>query len=224
MIEKVKQTTSEKLLLILFIILGMIALYIFVILPQKCLFVKNHDPKEINFKNPENIAILNVNCGNIIIKLYPDISPKSVKRFKMLIASGKYDGIAFHRVIKNVLVQSGDLEFGKKDNVDYLYIGTGKSGYGTIKSELNDEIEFKVGTVGMARTNKLDLSLINNTKGFLTEYSMTTASEDMAEIFSFLMAEKKKLEDIILNDPVLNKKTIFLKNAILKIDNNFKFN
>ena len=156
MIEKVKQTTSEKLLLILFIILGMIALYIFVILPQKCLFVKNHDPKEINFKNPENIAILNVNCGNIIIKLYPDISPKSVERFKMLITSGKYNNIAFHRVIKNVLVQSGDLEFGKKENVNYLYIGTGKSGYGTIKSELNDKIEFKVGTVGMARTNKLN--------------------------------------------------------------------
>ena len=156
MIEKVKQTTSEKLLLVLLIILGIITFYIFVILPQKCLFIKNYDPKEISFKNPKNIAVLNVNCGNIIIKLYPDISPKSVERFKMLIASGKYDGIAFHRVIKNVLVQSGDLEFGKKDNVNYLYIGTGKSGYGTIKSELNDEIEFKVGTVGMARTNKFN--------------------------------------------------------------------
>ena len=156
MIEKVKQTTSEKLLLVLFIILGMIALYIFVILPQKCLFVKNYDPKKIIFKNPENIAVLNVNCGNIIIKLYPDISPKSVERFKMLIASGKYDDIAFHRVIKNVLVQAGDLEFGKKDNVNYLYIGTGKSGFGTINSELNDETEFKAGTVGMARTNKLN--------------------------------------------------------------------
>ena len=156
MIEKVKQTTSEKLLLVLFIILGIIAFYIFVILPQKCLFIKNYDPKEISFKNPKNIAVLNVNCGNIIIKLYPDISPKSVERFKMLIASGKYDGIAFHRVIKNVLVQSGDLEFGKKDNLDYLYVGTGKSGYGTISSELNDKIEFKIGTVGMARTNKLN--------------------------------------------------------------------
>ena len=156
MIEKVKQTTSEKLLLVLLIILGIITFYIFVILPQKCLFIKNYDPKEISFKNPKNIAVLNVNCGNIIIKLYPDISPKSVERFKMLIASGKYDGIAFHRVIKNVLVQSGDLEFGKKDNVDYLYIGTGKSGYGTIGSELNNEIEFKVGTVGMARTNKFN--------------------------------------------------------------------
>ena len=156
MIEKVKQTTSEKLLLVLFIILGMIALYIFVILPQKCLFVKNYDPKKIFFKNPENIAVLNINCGNIIIKLYPNISPKSVERFKMLVASGKYDNIAFHRVIKNVLVQSGDLEFGTKDNFQYLYIGSGKSGYGTINSELNDKIDFKVGTVGMARTKKLN--------------------------------------------------------------------
>ena len=73
-------------------------------------------------------------------------------------------------------------------------------------------------------TNKLDLSLINNTKGFLTEYSMSTASEDMAEIFSFLMIKNKKLENIILNDPVLYKKTLFLKNEVLKIDDNYKFN
>ena len=156
MIEKVKQTTSEKLLLILFIILGFIAFYIFVILPQKCLFIKNYDPQEIRFDNPENIAVLNVNCGNVIIKLYPDTSPKSVERFRMLINSGKYNDIAFHRVIKNVIVQAGDLEFGKKDNLNYLYIGTGKSGFGTIKSELNDEIEFNAGTVGMARTNNLN--------------------------------------------------------------------
>ena len=156
MIEKVKQTTSEKLLLILFIVLGIIAFYIFVILPQKCLFIKNYDPQEIRFDKPENIAVLNVNCGNVIIKLYPDTSPKSVERFRMLINSGKYNNIAFHRVIKNVIVQAGDLEFGKKDNLNYLYIGTGKSGFGTIKSELNDETEFKAGTVGMARTNKLN--------------------------------------------------------------------
>ena len=156
MIEKVKQTTSEKLLLILFIVLGIIAFYIFVILPQKCLFIKNYDPQEIRFDKPENIAVLNVNCGNVIIKLYPDTSPKSVERFRMLINSGKYNNIAFHRVIKNVIVQAGDLEFGKKDNLNYLYIGTGKSGFGTIKSELNDKTEFKAGTVGMARTNKLN--------------------------------------------------------------------
>ena len=85
MIEKVKQTTSEKLLLVLFIILGILAIYIFVILPQKCLFIKDYDPKKISFKNPENIVVLNVDCGNIIIKLYPKVSTKTVQRFKMLI-------------------------------------------------------------------------------------------------------------------------------------------
>ena len=156
MIEKVKQTTSEKLLLALFIILGILAIYIFFILPQKCLFIKDYNPKELTFKNPKNIVVLNVDCGNVIIELYPENSPKSVNRFKMLISTGKYNDIAFHRVIKDVLVQSGDLEFGKKDNYNYLYIGTGKSGYGTLKSELNEKIEFVTGTVGLARTSKLD--------------------------------------------------------------------
>ena len=72
-------------------------------------------------------------------------------------------------------------------------------------------------------SDRLGLSLIDNTKGFLTEYSMSTASEDMAEIFSFLMTDKNKLSNIILRDPVLNIKISFLKNEIKKIDNNFKF-
>ena len=156
MIEKVKQTLSEKLLLALFIVLGMVAIYIFFILPQKCLFIRDYNPKEISFKDPKNIAVLNVDCGNVIIELFPENSPKSVERFKMLISLGKYNNIAFHRVIKDVLVQSGDLEFGEKDNYNYLYIGTGKSGYGTLKSELSDKIEFVTGTVGLARTNKLN--------------------------------------------------------------------
>ena len=74
----------------------------------------------------------------------------------MLIKSGMYNDVAFHRVIKNVLVQSGDLQFGKKDNLDYTYIGTGKSGYGSIKSELNKKFEFKKGSVALARTDKLN--------------------------------------------------------------------
>lgn len=156
MIEKVKQTLSEKLLLALFIVLGIVAIYIFFILPQKCLFIKDYNPKEMSFEKPKNIVVLNIDCGNVIIELFPENSPKSVERFKMLISLGKYNNIAFHRVIKDVLVQSGDLEFGKKDNYNYLYIGTGKSGYGTLKSELSEKIEFVTGTVGLARTNKLN--------------------------------------------------------------------
>jgi len=156
MIEEIRQTTSEKLLLGFFIILGIIAFYIFIILPQKCLFIVDYDPKKLSFNNPKNIALLNVECGNVIIELYPDISPKSVERFKMLIQSDKYNNIAFHRVIKNVLVQAGDLEFGEKDNINYAYIGSGKSGFGTIKSEFNKTFRFEEGTVAMVRLNKKD--------------------------------------------------------------------
>jgi len=154
MIKKLKQTLSEKILLVFIVFLTVIFFGSFITMKNKCLFVKNHDPKKLNFENPKNIAILNSYCGNVIIELYPDISPKSVKRFKMLIESGEYNNVAFHRVIKNVLVQAGDLEFGKKSNLNYAYIGTGKSGYGTIKSELDNRFDFLIGTVGLARTDK----------------------------------------------------------------------
>ena len=72
-------------------------------------------------------------------------------------------------------------------------------------------------------STKSNLSMIKDTKGFLTEYSMSTASEDMAEIFSFLMTDKSKVNEIILQDNIISKKVSFLKNEILKIDNNFKF-
>ena len=114
MIKKLKQTVSEKILLIFIIVLTIIFFGSFITIKNKCLFVKNYDPKKLNFEIPENIAVMNVYCGNVIIELYPNISPQSVKRFKMLIKSGEYNNVAFHRVIKNVLVQAGDLEFGKK--------------------------------------------------------------------------------------------------------------
>ena len=154
MIKKLKQTLSEKILLLFLIALTIIFFGSLITMKNKCLFIKNYDPKKLNFENPKNIAILNSYCGNVIIELYPDISPKSVKRFKMLIESGEYNNVAFHRVIKNVLVQAGDLEFGKKSNLNYAYIGTGKSGYGTIKSELDNRFDFLIGTVGLARTDK----------------------------------------------------------------------
>ena len=56
----------------------------------------------------------------------------------------------------------------------------------------------------------------------LTEYSMSTASEDMAEIFSFLMTDKKLLE-ISKKDLIINKKISFLKEELLKIDGKFRF-
>tara|TARA_B110000003_G_scaffold140065_1_gene141661 strand:- start:90 stop:734 length:645 start_codon:yes stop_codon:yes gene_type:complete len=154
MIKKIKASKSEKIILIFIVLLLTTTLGTYFVIKNECLFIKNFDPKNIEFKNSSNIAILNAPCGNVIIELYPEVSPNSVKRFITLIKSNAYDNVAFHRVIKNKLVQAGDLEFGKKDTLDYGKIGTGKSGLGTIKSEIDNEFNYVKGSVGLARTFK----------------------------------------------------------------------
>jgi len=156
MIKKIKASRSEKIIFIFVVVLAIFSLSSFFLIKNKCLFVKNYDPQKINFNDKRNIAILNVTCGNVIIELYPNISPKAVKRFKELVRSEAYDNIAFHRVIKDTLVQAGDLEFGKKGNLDYGKIGTGKSGLGTISSEIDTPFSFEKGSVALARTQKYD--------------------------------------------------------------------
>ena len=154
MIKKIKASRSEKIILIFIITLALFSFGSFFYIKNKCLFIKNYDPKKITFDNPKNIAILNVPCGNVIIELYPEISPNAVKRFETLVRSKSYDDVAFHRVIKDVIVQAGDLEFGKKESIDYGKIGTGKSGLGTISSEINTPFNFDKGSVGLARTRR----------------------------------------------------------------------
>jgi len=156
MIKKIKASLFDKLTLTFLMLLAIFTLSFIIIINNKCLFIKNFDPQKIDFTKPENIVVMNVECGNVIIELYPNVSPKAVNRFKNLIQSNSYDNVAFHRVIKDKLVQAGDLEFGKKNQLDYGKIGTGKSGLGTIKSEINAQFDFNRGSVGLARTLKYD--------------------------------------------------------------------
>ena len=156
MINKIKITKSERIILLFIVLLGVFSLGSLLIIKNKCLFVKNYNPDEIQFNNKKNIAVLNANCGNVIIELYPDISPNAVERFKTLIRSGAYDDAAFHRVVENKLIQAGDLEFGKRENLDYGKVGTGKSGLGLIKSEIDADFKYKRGSVGLSRTFQMD--------------------------------------------------------------------
>ncbi len=73
-------------------------------------------------------------------------------------------------------------------------------------------------------SDRLGLSILRENEGFITEYSMSTPSEDMAEVFSFLMVNKKIIENRALKDPILNKKIFLIKKNILKIHENFNFN
>ena len=66
-------------------------------------------------------------------------------------------------------------------------------------------------------TDKVGLDTYKKTEGFFTEYSRSTASEDMAEVFSHLMIGL----NLNNSDPILEKKIQFIRNNLLKIDKNF---
>ena len=172
-------------------ILAIFSLTSYIVIKNRCLFVKNYNPNDIQFSNPENIAILNAPCGNVIIELYPDVSPNAVERFKTLIRANRYDDVAFHRVIENKLVQAGDLEFGRKNSLDYEKIGTGQSGLGTINSELEGEFSFTKGSVGLARTFR------NNTED--SQFFIILADEPLYE------GEYTPVGRVIYGVKVLNK-------------------
>ena len=156
MLKKIKQSKSEKLLLIFLILLAIFSLISFTLIKNKCLFVEKVNLNDLSFSSAENIVILNVPCGDVVIELFPSISPNSVERFKKFVKNKEYDNVAFHRVVKNFLVQAGDLEFGRKDNINYTYIGSGRSKYDLIKPETDKPFEFKRGTLAFAKSKNGD--------------------------------------------------------------------
>ncbi|NPA66131.1 MAG: peptidylprolyl isomerase [Epsilonproteobacteria bacterium] len=53
-------------------------------------------------------VVLETTKGNIELELYPDVAPKAVENFVTHVKEGYYNGVVFHRVIKNFMIQSGD--------------------------------------------------------------------------------------------------------------------
>jgi len=62
-----------------------------------------------NVQNPNNpLVVLETTKGTLKIELYPKIAPLAVENFMTHIQDGYYNGIAFHRIIKNFMIQGGD--------------------------------------------------------------------------------------------------------------------
>ena len=102
----------------------------------------------------ENIMILQLKDGDVIIELFNDIAPNHVERFKKLSEEKKYDGVVFHRVIDGFMAQSGDVQFGNinNENYDLKRAGTGGSKYADLKSEFSS-LPHERGTLSMARSS-----------------------------------------------------------------------
>ena len=101
-------------------------------------------------------AVLHTNHGPVELELYDEDAPKTVEKFRKLAGDGFYDGVIFHRVIKDFMIQGGDP----------TGTGTGGPGY-TFEDEFNDR-KVARGALAMANAGP-------NTNG--SQFFIVTTSE-----------------------------------------------
>lgn len=77
----------------------------------------------------EEIVIMTTNFGVIKLRLFPEVAPKAVENFTTHIKNGYYNGISFHRVINDFMIQGGDPE------------GTGRGGKSIWGKSFSDEFD-----------------------------------------------------------------------------------
>ena len=103
-----------------------------------------------DIKDPENTIIIELKDGPVVIELLPDVAPKHAARMKELARAGKYDGVAFHRVIEGFMAQTGDVEHGREGG-DARRAGTGGSDLPDLPAEFS-KLPHDRGTLGAARS------------------------------------------------------------------------
>ncbi len=116
--------------------------------PETKANVQSNNQKNMKFdqtakpKKGEQIVVMKTSMGTIKIRLFPKKAPKTVENFAGLVDKGYYDGILFHRVIPDFMIQGGDPS------------GTGRGGEslwgGKFEDEFNDDLKNIKGALSMA--------------------------------------------------------------------------
>ncbi len=102
--------------------------------------------RQLTLEEMQVHAIIKTGYGNIMLEFFPDIAPNHVSNFINLARQKFYDGLQFHRVAKNFVIQAGCPFTAGPEKSKY---GTGNAGY-----SLNEEFsgrKHKAGTLSMAR-------------------------------------------------------------------------
>jgi len=110
--------------------------------------IENTKNYPIESVNSDDLVFVETSVGKFELKLFPNIAPEHCKNFKRLANSGFYDGTTFHRVIKDFIIQGGDI---LSRDFDSDNDGLGGPGW-TIKSEFNN-MSHKRGILSMARSS-----------------------------------------------------------------------
>lgn len=153
---------------------------------------------ELNIEPPLHCQVLvETEFGNMLIQL-SDATPLHRDNFIKLVESGFYDGLAFHRVIKNFMIQGGDPN-SKEENGQNL--GSGGPGY-TIPAEFVDSLYHLKGALAAARTGgpgnpekRSSGSQFYIVQGLPTDESVLTSKEAQGN-FRYPTSVKEEYESI----------------------------
>ena len=155
--------------------------------------------------------------GTIKAELYPDKAPNTVNNFISLANSGFYDGLIFHRVIKDFMNQGGDPDG----------IGTGGPGY-SIKGEFssngytNNDLKHTAGVLSMARSNNPDSAgsqffIMAKEASYLdgdyAAFGKVTEGMDVVEAINSVETDRndKPLKDVVIESITVDTKGIDYK-------------
>src|SRR3990170_6556573 len=98
-------------------------------------------------KGGNPVVLLETSKGKIKVELSPEKAPVSVKNFLLYVREGHYDGLIFHRVIRNFMIQGGGFTPDMRER---------RPARPPIKNEAGNGISNDRGTIAMARTNVVD--------------------------------------------------------------------
>lgn len=152
------------------------------------------DPKDILNKKPTDMltkedmklfmVVLDTNFGEIKFRFYPDDAPETCRNFIKLARQGFYDGLIFHRIIKDFMIQGGCP----------LGTGTGDPGY-KIKAEFNKNSHIP-GAVSMARSKSPDSA---GSQFFICHGKHSAFLDGKYTVFGQVLPETQSVVDKIAN-------------------------
>ena len=166
-------------------------------------------------QSDEKVAILETSQGKIVIEFFPEDAPNHVANFINLTENGFYDGVLFHRIIPEFMIQGGDPNTKTDDNSTW---GIGGPGY-SIDAEFND-IKHNRGIVSMARSQNPNSAgsqffIVHKNSNFLDEqYTVfgRIATQESFETLDKIASLETGQRDIPINTEEAKIKKITISN------------
>ncbi len=196
-------------------------LFVFTILTVSVLLFASSCKKDSTDESTKyGVINMQTNHGNIVLWLY-DETPLHKANFDSLAKAGFYDGLIFHRVIKDFMNQGGDPSSN----------GTGGPGY-TIKAEITSSLTHKFGAVGAARDNNPEkrsngsqFYIVNNTAGAHSldgDYTVFGETIDGLDVVTEIGNVATNASDKPLTDVVMTKVEV-VEYTAQELKDNFGF-